>query len=134
MLDIILTKLKKSGYKTTPQRREIIQILVKNAQDHLSLNSFYDILKEKMPMVSFSTLYNTLQTLEKLAVLRLFNFKGETRIEMNMDSHINLIQQNDNTIIDIRDDLFVIDIAKKLNLNDNSKVILVNVILYDKKD
>ncbi|MBD3193245.1 MAG: transcriptional repressor [Candidatus Heimdallarchaeota archaeon] len=134
MFEKIVEKLKKSGYKLTPQRLEIIRILVANAKGHLSHNEIYTIAKGKLRTVSFSTLYNTLQLLEELGIIRQFNIQGETRIELNMVSHINLIQQNKNSITDVDDESLIQEIANRLKINDKSKTILVNVILYDNTD
>lgn len=134
MFEKIVDKLKKSGHKLTPQRLEIIRILIANTEDHPCHNEIYSIVQEKMRTVSFSTLYNTLQLLEELGIIRQFNIQGETRIEMNMDSHINLIQPNKKSITDVEDESLIEEIANRLKINDKAKTMLVNVILYDTID
>ena len=73
MFDKIVNEIKKRGHKLTPQRLEIIRLLIKKGEYHPSLNEVYEEVKEKLFTVSFSTLYNTIKILEELGVIKLFN-------------------------------------------------------------
>ncbi len=126
----MIEEIKKRGYKFTPQRLEIIKVLAENADNHPSLNNIYEKVRKKLTTVSFSTLYNTISTLEKIGLIRLFDFRGETRVEVNTDSHINMINNKTGKIIDIVDKQLIDEIAKKLQ-SEKSKhnLILVNIIM-----
>ena len=63
----------------------------KNSDDHPSLNKIYKHAKASLSTVSFSTQYNTISTLEKIGLLKLFKFQGETRVDMNTKDHVNII-------------------------------------------
>jgi Fur family peroxide stress response transcriptional regulator len=127
----MIDKLKEKGYKLTPQRIEIIKILGENTGTHPFLEEIYKIVKNRLITVSFSTLYNTITTLEEIGLIKLFNFQNETRIELNPDIHINIINQNTGKIVDITDDELIKEIMQKLKYNKKEhKHILINVIFY----
>ncbi|MDG6225511.1 MAG: transcriptional repressor [Candidatus Thermoplasmatota archaeon] len=123
--------LKAMGLKMTPQRIEIIRILNERRLDHPSLNELHSLVKERMPSVSFSTLYNTISTLEKHGYLNLIDLGGETRIEMKPDSHINIIDRRDGRIQDIDDEDLVRTVIERLGEERvRGRKVMVNVILY----
>jgi len=58
-------KLKSAGYKLTPQRVIILQILSQR-QDHPNPDSIYATLKKQLPTTSPATIYKTLAVLKNL--------------------------------------------------------------------
>jgi Fur family transcriptional regulator, ferric uptake regulator len=56
--------LKQKGFKLTPQRRLIIDI-IHDAHKHISAEDIVDIVRKRMPGVNKSTIYRTLELLEK---------------------------------------------------------------------
>ncbi|MFW9874545.1 MAG: transcriptional repressor [Candidatus Thorarchaeota archaeon] len=101
------------------------------AYNHPSLNKIYEIVKEKLISISFSTLYNTISTLERIELIKLINFKNETRIEMNSSNHIKIIKRKKGKIVDVTDKELINNIINKLKY-DNKKhgYIMINVIYY----
>ncbi|MGC9308686.1 MAG: Fur family transcriptional regulator [Thermoplasmatota archaeon] len=129
--EYMIDEMQKRGYKLTPQRITIVQVLAENPHDHPSLNDIYEQVKARLPTVSFSTLYNTISTLEKIGLLKLFNFQGETRVDMNTKNHINIIHSNTGTILDVNDEKIIETIYKTLqNGLSHHEHILVNIIVY----
>jgi len=59
-------KLQIKGYKLTPQRVEIINILHKT-NEHISAAEIYKRLKIKFPFTDISTIYRTLELLKNRA-------------------------------------------------------------------
>ncbi|MEM3594389.1 MAG: transcriptional repressor, partial [Candidatus Jordarchaeaceae archaeon] len=96
-------KLKKHGMKITPQRLELIKILEEVGTRHPSFNEVYNAIKSKYPNISRSTLFNNLKTLVALDLIRSFNYGGETRYELNLELHVNVIDSN-GTIRDIENE------------------------------
>ena len=47
-MDLLKEKLKKTGFKITPQRRAIIEVLLENRYYHLSSEEIYDKVREKI--------------------------------------------------------------------------------------
>lgn len=66
--------LKAKGLKLTPQRRLILDI-IHEAHEHLSGDSIVDQVQKRMPGVNKSTVYRTLELLEKLGCV----YKSESQ-------------------------------------------------------
>ncbi|MHA1223105.1 MAG: Fur family transcriptional regulator [Candidatus Heimdallarchaeaceae archaeon] len=131
MTKTILDLLKKKGYKLTPQRIEIVKILQQEEKTHPSLNHLYSLVKERLTTVSFSTLYNTISTLEEMGLIRLFTLQGETRVELNDTEHINIIDSSTGRIVDIEDKELVGQIKEKTKFDKKKyKTFLINILLY----
>ncbi len=122
----ILEKLRERGHRVTPQRVEIIKELCKHYERHPSINQIYRNLRRKMKIMSFSTLYTTIIMLEKEGFLRTFDCAGETRIEMNMKEHINIVHEKTKKIEDVENELIVEEMKKIIG----GKKFIINVIVY----
>jgi Fur family peroxide stress response transcriptional regulator len=87
----LINVLKQKGYKLTPQRIEIIDLLSKEATHPCAM----DILKKvrkKAPQVSLSTVYYTLDILKKEGLIRELEFYNrDNRYDINVSNHLNLI-------------------------------------------
>jgi Fur family peroxide stress response transcriptional regulator len=118
-----IRRLKESGYKLTPQRLKLVEILERMGDEHPSLKDVLGEIKVEFPTMSFSTLYSNVLTLKELGLLELFSLDGETRMELNTEPHINLISGG--KVIDLNDPEIIEMIRKKIGRN----VKLVNVIL-----
>ncbi len=60
--------LKEHGYRLTPQRLLILQILHK-AETHISAEEIYEDMRKVYPTANISTVYRTLELLEKLGLV-----------------------------------------------------------------
>jgi len=61
--------LKEKGYKLTPQRRSILDEIIKNESSHLTTEEIYDLVKVSCPEIGLATVYRTVQLLEEMGVL-----------------------------------------------------------------
>jgi Fur family peroxide stress response transcriptional regulator len=118
-----LKRLKESGYKLTPQRLKLVEILDRIGKEHPSLTDVLGEIKAEFPTMSFSTLYSNVITLRELGLLELFSLDGETRVELNTEPHINLISGG--KVIDFNDPEIIERIRKKIGRD----VKLVNVLV-----
>lgn len=76
-------KLKVEGYKLTPQRRAVLDVIIDNEGKHLSTEEIYDIVKIDCPEIGLATVYRTLQLLEKMGAVCRMNFDdGCNRYEL----------------------------------------------------
>ncbi len=125
----MLSLLRSKGMKITPQRIEIVRTLIELKDDHPSLKQLYEEVRRRVPTISFSTLYSTIQKLEELGVVKLFDLLGETRVEVNRRPHINLIDLKKNKITDILDEDTIEFLRRRLGLR-GEHFILVNVLVY----
>lgn len=62
-------KLRSEGFKLTPQRLAVIRYMLGN-KEHPSALKIHKELRRKYPTLSFSTVYNTLGTLEKIGEIQ----------------------------------------------------------------
>ncbi|AMQ19456.1 Fur family transcriptional regulator [Thermococcus peptonophilus] len=120
-----LEVLRKNGYKLTPQRLKLVEILGEIGSEHPSIGRLLERIREDFPTVSFSTLYSNLITLKELGLVELFSIEGETRVELNTEPHINLI--NGDSIVDIDDPEIIEALKKRLG----KEVKLVNVLVKE---
>lgn len=64
-LESVITNLRRNGFRVTPQRLAVIEFLVGN-KAHPTAEAIYDELKKRYPMMSFSTIYNTIKALQRI--------------------------------------------------------------------
>ncbi len=103
-------KLKNKGYKFTPQRRDILDVMLENDDKHLSTEEIYMMVKEKCPEIGLATVYRTLQLLERLGIIHRLNFDdGCSRYEMAEDSeghqHHHLVCVKCGKVEEVEEDL-----------------------------
>lgn len=65
---IIVSGLRGKGYRITPQRKAIINIL-ENSVEHLKPGDIYERLKQNHPTIGLVTIYRTLDLLKKNGLL-----------------------------------------------------------------
>lgn len=67
--EILKEDLKKKGYKLTPQRRSIVDTIIKNEGKHLTAEEIYDEVKKDCPEIGLATVYRTILLLEEIGVI-----------------------------------------------------------------
>lgn len=68
--------LKKRGYRLTPQRHMILSV-IQDAGEHLRVDEIAQRVQERNPYVSLSTIYRTLELLQKLGLVRTAHLPGD---------------------------------------------------------
>jgi len=87
----LITGLREKGYKLTPQRREIINIL-SNDTAHPGAMDILKKVRNKAPQISLSTVYYTLDILKNEGLIHELEFYDrDNRYDINISNHINLI-------------------------------------------
>ncbi len=86
----LLEQLRRTGLKATIQRFEILKVLLREKK-HLSLKEVHEKVGERLPTISLSTVYNTLRSLVDVGLLRELNVSGETRYDINVEPHVDLV-------------------------------------------
>ncbi|MEG0133660.1 MAG: Fur family transcriptional regulator, partial [Clostridium sp.] len=115
--------LKEKGYKLTPQRRSILDEIIKNEGSHLTTEEIYDLVKVNCPEIGLATVYRTVQLLEEMGVVYKLDLDdGCSRYELcNEDEnhqHHHLICENCGEVIEVEGDLLEeleLGIEKKYN-------------------
>jgi Fur family transcriptional regulator, ferric uptake regulator len=116
-------QMKVQGYKLTPQRRAVLDIIIENEGKHLSTEEIYDLVKKDCPEIGLATVYRTLQLFEKMGVVCKMNFDdGCNRYELVHEDedhhHHHLICLSCGSVEEVEDDLLEIlesSIQKKCN-------------------
>jgi Fur family peroxide stress response transcriptional regulator len=111
-----MTYKKKYPIKLTPQRLAIIEYLEGN-KSHPSANDIYKAVLERHPMMSFATVYNTLETLkEKMHILELSIDPQKKRFDPNTKPHHHLICMECRAITDVHRN-FALDLTDSERCN-----------------
>ncbi|ACQ51550.1 Fur family transcriptional regulator [Clostridium botulinum] len=119
-------ELKSKGYKLTPQRRAIIDMIKKHEGSHLTTEELYDLVKEECPEIGLATVYRTVQLLEEMGVIYKLDLDdGCSRYELvNKDEnhqHHHLICSKCNKVIEVKDD-FLEDLEENIEEEYNFKI------------
>ena len=104
------SNLKEKGYKLTPQRRAVLDTIIKNEGKHLTVEELYDLVKNECPEIGLATVYRTVLLLEELNVVcRLDLNDGCSRYELvhedESHQHHHLICTNCGKVIEVQGDL-----------------------------
>ncbi|WP_125154656.1 Fur family transcriptional regulator [Clostridium rectalis] len=102
--------LKEKGYKLTPQRRAIVDIIIKNEGSHLTTEELYNLVKEECPEIGLATVYRTVLLLEEMGIVtRLDLNDGCSRYELVHEDenhqHHHLICTNCGKVLEVEGDL-----------------------------
>ena len=102
--------LKEKGYKLTPQRRAIVDIMINNEGNHLTAEEIYDLVKVDCPEIGLATVYRTIVLLEELGILSKIDLgdncsRYELVHEEESHQHHHLICTSCGKIIEVEDDL-----------------------------
>ena len=105
-------KLSESGYKMTPQRKEILKIFVEHKDyHHMSAEDVYNILRKNDSDIGLATVYRALDLLSDLEILVRMDFgDGCARYELNttdpkVHHHHHLICLKCKKVIEFEEDL-----------------------------
>ena len=100
----LIQKFKQHGYKMTPQRRAIIEVLTGNTH-HPTAEQIHGLVKERMPDISLATVYNTLRELAEIEELCELNVgHGVRRYEISQEAHAHRVCLGCGRIEDISGD------------------------------
>lgn len=104
MMQEVVNRLRRAGYKVTPQRVAIFEALL-SRRDHPSAEVLFDEIRDRFPSISKATIYNTLHLLEKIGAIQELGFDdGTARYDTNVAFHVNLTCRSCGKIVDIEDD------------------------------
>ena len=67
-MELLKEKLKATGFKITPQRRAIIEVLIENESSHMSSEEIYDKVRVNCPEIGLATVIELCSYLTKSMV------------------------------------------------------------------
>ena len=111
---MLLEQFRQNGLKITPQRRVILELLIKD-HSHPTADEIYQRVLSAMPEVSRTTVYNTLRELTALGELTPVHDLGEAsqRYDTNSETHHHLYCTQCHTLIDIERDFEGLNLTPK---------------------
>ncbi len=97
----VVATLRRYGYKLTPQRRAVIQVIA-SSQDHLTPATIYKKMHQDHPSIGLVTIYRTLEILAKLELICELHAGGICRSYTisTLQHHHHLICSNCGVVID----------------------------------
>jgi Fur family peroxide stress response transcriptional regulator len=99
--DKTIQKLRHEGFKLTPQRLAVIKHMIGNTK-HPTALAIHKDLKRRYPSLSFSTVYNTLNMLERIDEVRSINVvDGHLNYDPEMSDHGHFLCTSCGAIHDI---------------------------------
>jgi Fur family peroxide stress response transcriptional regulator len=98
------TACRRHGIPATVQRRVIFTALLERT-DHPTVDQVFEDVKERIPGVSRTTVYRTLETLANLGLARRTNhFAASARFDGNMEQHHHLVCTTCSKVVDYQDE------------------------------
>jgi Fur family peroxide stress response transcriptional regulator len=99
--------LRAAGYRITRQRKAILNYLA-TTDAHPSAQQVFQEAKKEHPGLSLATVYNTLETLARMGLIKILDFQVmDNRHETNLAPHINLICTSCGKIQDFEEGLII---------------------------
>ncbi|MBX3227203.1 MAG: transcriptional repressor [Labilithrix sp.] len=96
----MLDELKRAGLKLTPQRMAIVRALATDTS-HPTAQELYERLVPSFPTMSFATVYNTLDALEKLGLVGMLRLGTAVRFDPNTSSHHHAVCDGCGKVVDL---------------------------------
>jgi len=97
-----IERFQKKGLKLTNQRIAVYEALA-STDTHPTADSIYRQVKEKYPMISLNTVYNTLEVLKEIGEISQIHTDVSARFDANMSPHHHLVCINCKKIEDFVD-------------------------------
>lgn len=114
MFEKYVNLLKKKSIQITPQRLEILRYLDNN-RNHPTAYQIYNDLKKNNPSLSKTTVYNSLEILNKHKIINSISISGlELRYDIKYEMHHHFMCKKCGRIIDI--DIACPNIKKTLEM------------------
>ena len=98
----LIAKLRKSGFKVTPQRLVICEVIL-SSKEHPTADQVYEKVKETHPAISLATVYQTLHLLSQIGLVQEMGFSDcVSRFDPDTSPHINIICRKCGKVEDYR--------------------------------
>jgi Fur family peroxide stress response transcriptional regulator len=96
----LIMRLKEQGFKLTPQRLAIIELLEEGG--HPSAEEIYERLSRRYPMLSRATVYNTLEVLKGLGELAELRIEPQAvRYDLETKPHCHFLCRRCGRLLDL---------------------------------
>ena len=122
----IESRLKDKGVQPTVQRIAICKHIMCDA-DHPTAEQIHQWAEKHLAKVSLATVYNTLNTLVEVGLIREFRFGHSDKViyDCNTDDHFHFFDQETKELYDISPDSIKVDVKLKNKFQINGIDILL---------
>jgi len=104
---VLNQKIKQQGYRMTRQRAIVLEELSKT-KEHPKADEIYQMVRKRMPHISFGTVYRCLKLLQELGMVRELNFgKCYSRFEASTETHQHFTCSKCCRVLDVDEPLAV---------------------------
>ncbi len=104
---VLNQKIKQQGYRMTRQRAVVLEELSKT-KEHPKADEIYQMVRRRLPHISFGTVYRCLKLLQELGMVRELNFgKCYSRFEASTENHQHFTCDKCCRVLDIDEPLAV---------------------------
>jgi Fur family peroxide stress response transcriptional regulator len=126
----LLAKLRESEHRMTPQRVELIRLIV-TSEGHPSASQLYVQIKKQFPTMSLATVYKTLDLLKELGEVLEIGLRDDSHYDGNKPyPHPHLICTNCQTIMDGELDTAVKKIVQEVEKNFGFQIVKHQLDFY----
>jgi Fur family ferric uptake transcriptional regulator len=101
----VAAKMRRHGYKITPQRRAVLDVLT-HSRGHLTPAAVYEMVHREHPSIGLVTIYRTLKILAKIGLICEMRTKGNGRsyiLRRVAEHHHHLVCSDCGAVIDFSD-------------------------------
>lgn len=106
-LKVLNQKIKQQGYRMTRQREVVLDELSRT-KDHPKADEIYQMVRRKLPHISFGTVYRNLRLLKELGLVRELSYgKNFSRYEAYFNNHQHFTCKTCGRVMDIDEPLTV---------------------------
>jgi len=104
-LKILNQKIKQQGYRMTRQREVVLDELSRT-REHPKADEIYQMVRRKLPHISFGTVYRNLRLLKELGLVRELSYgKNFSRYEAYFENHQHFTCKSCGRVMDIDEPL-----------------------------
>lgn len=104
MFDVVKT-LKEKGYKVTPQRIAVFEVL-SHTKEHPTVESIYNKLQPSYPTMSLATVYKSLEMFKNLDLVQELNVgEDKFRYDSNVKPHPHITCVSCGRVDDVDDEM-----------------------------
>lgn len=106
-LKVLNQKIRQQGYRMTRQREIVLEELSRT-REHPKADEIYQMVRKKLPHISFGTVYRNLRLLKELGLVRELSYgKNFSRYEAFFENHQHFTCKNCGRVMDIDEPLSV---------------------------
>jgi Fur family peroxide stress response transcriptional regulator len=107
-------RIKEEGYRMTKQRAVVLEELSK-ADFHPRADEIYQMVRRRLPKISFGTVYRNLKTLKDLGFISELNYgKNFSRFEAKTENHHHFVCMKCGKVYDIDADKTPVEMCNSI--------------------